>query len=1169
MKDSSSQVRVSHLSSKARGVARGRVVAYLRIALGVAAVVAGSMAGCSGDDPLPPYLGAGAAGGGGPIEAGPCQDGVTRACGFPVKRQGNVVSCFRGTQTCQSGTWGECGDGTVTEELHEPPPPGGFKTQALGPPVNCMDNPCDPFCKRYNEVPDGGLISTNDAGVLFEWSSGSITNLPSALAGKGKREPCRWASDCQFNQRCQDVFTPQACGHSKCRTGAQLQAACDPCVNLICSQDPSCCSNCDHSYCQQGTRLDVSCGSCVAAVCAARPSCCSTTWDAACVAQVATSCPAGSCVCRAGEREFNGHCYTELTTGDSWSLSRQNCRDRGPGWDLVSIGSQAENDFVTSMVSGSETWIGNSDSDVEGTWVWSNGEANTYQNWYRFPDNQGDCVRMNGSTGTWEDRGCGTVGTGRGSVCERAGVTGCPAGNINNGNCYWLNTAETTWDDARAACQAHIEGGTGGFDLATVNDQAENDFLVTFVTIPLAWIGLNDRTTENTFTWISGSTSTYRNWRQIEPDGSYFLDDCGLMSKPGDRHDGFWYDETCSDDSPNALCEGPPAESGWSQACVDRVKSACDATCSTANPPSRAGVCIPWLPGQRDTSCTGTDLALGVPCAGGVVPVCNHGTTTAPAGVKVIHFPAGAAAFGTCNPNLTLRDDNDTCVTTTPIEPGKCVNVTCSSLTDTDELMVNPAGLNPQAECSCLDNWSIYSSSVSCGAPACSGGVSQAVFRRVNMFIMFDRSGSMQDDSKWDGAKEALTQFFQAPQAAGLGVALEYFPLPSGTVAGRNAGDGCASGNCDENACAAPMVPLGVLTAVAGDPHETALIQSLDVGPFGNGTPSHPALRGAYLAARNRQQNAPDEYNIVVFVTDGAPNGCFYPTSGGTAASTNLQLAVEAESNYLQYEIPTYTVCMTGGVCSALSDIASRGRGRAFTVSSTTTAQVAQELRDALLSIASQNASCNFELPNVGGFNPNESSVVYTPGTGAAQNLSRQTNSTSCGAGWYFDDPLNPTRITLCPTTCSTIQTDPAARIEVGFGCPKLVGAQTITEVYTGECDAGSGPQWGFLTYNTTIPGDSSVRFQMRTANTLTDLSMASWMDLAVVPPDPAVCTRTGPGPECPIDLYRELSQNLTALTNTRLRYVELGVTLNPTSNSRFSPTLNDWKITYSCQPNE
>ena len=1145
---------------KATGT-RARLAFCLRIAIAVALAVTGAMAGCSDDNALAPFTGgSGGHSGGGPVEAGPCQEGATRACGYPTRRQGKVVSCFRGTQSCENGTWGPCENGTVTEEVHAPPPAGGSRTQALGPSVDCRDNPCDPFCKIYEETPDGGLVSDADAGVLFDWTSGRLPDVPTSLVNKGLRQPCRYGADCQFNQRCQDVATPQACGHSKCRTGSTLATNCDPCVSMICAQDPSCCSNCAHSFCVEGTRLDASCGMCVAAVCAAIPSCCTTSWDAQCVAQVATSCPTASCSCRPGELEFNGRCYLE-NNADDWTASRNACRDRGTGWDLVSIGSQAENDFVRANVTGSVTWIGYTDNASEGNYVWSNGEATTYQNWWRDPDGGAgeDCIRI-GTNGTWEDRDC-TAAPLRNSVCERTGAAGCAAASTFNGNCYWLNTTDLTWQAARTACQAH----GAGYDLVSIDDAAENAFVTSILAGDVAWIGLNDITTEGTFVWASGSTSTYRNWRQIEPNS--FSEDCAYIQRsPGNIQDAFWFDEECSFDLP-AFCEGP-RESGWSQACVDRVKSTCDASCSTADPPSRAGVCVPWLPGQTDTTCSGFDLALGVPCTGGVVPVCNHGTTTAPAGIKVIHFPAGAAAFGTCNPDQTLRDDNDTCVTTAPIEPGKCVNVTCSSLTDTDELMVNPPGAAHQNECSCLGNWSIYSAGVSCGTPACSGGVSQAVFRRVNMFISFDKSGSMAG-TRWNGSVAALTSFFQDPATAGLGVALEYFGLGANlTVNGLNTGDGCPGASCGVTACSNPMIPLGVLTAATGvaDPQEDALIRSLAVGP-GGGTPSYPALRGAYDAALARQAAAPEEYNVVIFVTDGEPAECFY--QGGTAASTNQRLALEAEQMYLGSEIPTYTVCMTGANCTALDEIASRGgTGQAFTIDSANTTQVATDLKNALLAIAGSNASCVFELPNVGGFNPNASTVVYTPSMGASQNLSRQTDAGSCGAGWYFDDPLNPTGITLCPSTCSTIQADPAARIEVGLGCPQLVGSQTITEIYEGVCAPGSGPQWGFLTYNATLPGDSNVRLQMRTSNSLTDLAMASWMDVALVPPDPAVCTMGGPA-NCPVNLYDALSMASTVPTNARLRYVELAITLNPTSNGRFSPTLNDWDITYSCQANE
>src|SRR5688572_14146663 len=135
MKDPVCQDSVWSSKAKATG-ARARMALFVRIAIGVAVTVAGSMAGCSGDDKLAPYTGGGGSAGA-PVEAGPCQEGATRPCGFPVQRQGNVVSCFRGTQSCQNGTWGQCENGTVTQELHEPTERGGSRTQALGPSVDC------------------------------------------------------------------------------------------------------------------------------------------------------------------------------------------------------------------------------------------------------------------------------------------------------------------------------------------------------------------------------------------------------------------------------------------------------------------------------------------------------------------------------------------------------------------------------------------------------------------------------------------------------------------------------------------------------------------------------------------------------------------------------------------------------------------------------------------------------------------------------------------------------------------------------------------------------------------------------------------------------------------------------------------------------------------------
>lgn len=37
--------------------------------------------------------------------------------------------------------------------------------------------------------------------------------------------------------------------------------------------------------------------------------------------------------------------------------------------------------------------------------------------------------------------------------------------------------------------------------------------------------------------------------------------------------------------------------------------------------------------------------------------------------------------------------------------------------------------------------------------------------------------------------------------------------------------------------------------------------------------------------------------------------------------------------------------------------------------------------------------------------------------------------------GWYYDDPLNPSRVLLCPSTCGSVQGQVSAELEIKFGC--------------------------------------------------------------------------------------------------------------------------------------
>jgi hypothetical protein len=46
-----------------------------------------------------------------------------------------------------------------------------------------------------------------------------------------------------------------------------------------------------------------------------------------------------------------------------------------------------------------------------------------------------------------------------------------------------------------------------------------------------------------------------------------------------------------------------------------------------------------------------------------------------------------------------------------------------------------------------------------------------------------------------------------------------------------------------------------------------------------------------------------------------------------------------------------------------------------------------------------------------------------------------------CGqkGGWYYDDPANPTKIIMCPTTCAALQGDVGGKVEVIFGCETVI----------------------------------------------------------------------------------------------------------------------------------
>ena len=88
---------------------------------------------------------------------------------------------------------------------------------------------------------------------------------------------------------------------------------------------------------------------------------------------------------------------------------------------------------------------------------------------------------------------------------------------------------------------------------------------------------------------------------------------------------------------------------------------------------------------------------------------------------------------------------------------------------------------------------------------------------------------------------------------------------------------------------------------------------------------------------------------------------------------------------------------------------------------------------------------CEFAIPPPPDgmtFDRNRVNVDYTPGGGGALvRYPRVDGPAACTTGgWYYDDPLAPTQILLCPAACAVVESDPAARVDIALGCATFFG---------------------------------------------------------------------------------------------------------------------------------
>jgi hypothetical protein len=304
---------------------------------------------------------------------------------------------------------------------------------------------------------------------------------------------------------------------------------------------------------------------------------------------------------------------------------------------------------------------------------------------------------------------------------------------------------------------------------------------------------------------------------------------------------------------------------------------------------------------------------------------------------------------------------------------------------------------------------------------ACAATASEATNVPVSMLIMFDKSGSMKDNSKWVNTTGALKTFFGDPATAGLRVGLRFFP-----------DSGCDSTSCSLTKCSEPLVAPAPLTAdpAPKDVQEQALLDAIASKSPGGDTPMSAALGGAELWATTYLSAHPAEKAVVILVTDGEPNGC----------DNNISHIAKEASDARALGVYTYAIGLAGSNEAQLNQIATAGGAAgAFFVGND---NAAADLLAALKSIQSTAVSCEFQMPasdNGQPVDPAKVNVSYLPGGDGAPvtfgQVGGQADCTPQKGGWYYDDPKTPAKIVLCPSTCTEVQADPKAKVDVLLGC--------------------------------------------------------------------------------------------------------------------------------------
>ncbi len=301
----------------------------------------------------------------------------------------------------------------------------------------------------------------------------------------------------------------------------------------------------------------------------------------------------------------------------------------------------------------------------------------------------------------------------------------------------------------------------------------------------------------------------------------------------------------------------------------------------------------------------------------------------------------------------------------------------------------------------------------------------------LDMYLIVDRSGSMQGNN-WTAVTNAITTFVNSPDADGIGVGLQFFPLVNEPACPlwQPCGSVCTPGvvgceYCNPNGFLPPAVNIAPLPGVASQ-----IVSAINSTSPNGGTPTMPALQSAGIATTAYAKQHPDRKVIIVLASDGEPSGC--------NEDINAIAAVAAAARASVPSVSTFTIGI--GNIAALNTIAAQGgTGQAIVVD---TASGGQAFLDAMNEIRGQALGCEFLMPTptAGDADPDKLNVRFKPEGGADEAFPRVSGASQCQGqdGWYYDNPTDPSLIILCPASCDRVK-NIGGEVNIELGCEQII----------------------------------------------------------------------------------------------------------------------------------